>query len=368
MKKMCMIFIWLSFFYNVVVSAPQEGTVQKISFEKQAELFAMKCSKCHTIGSGDRVGPDLKGVVQRREKDWLVRFISRPSDYFDKDPIAKELLEKYNGVRMEDLNLSSDEVEAAIAYIDSMSVIPSSALTAEESPIPNTVPLSHFAVQDAKGPTLFEIVILFIFLALIGPSWRYKRKWLCGFLIGIACLWSYWCFSGKNIYKMPGNQQSYSPVQPIQFSHALHAGTLKISCFYCHYGAKKSPIAGIPAVNICMNCHQVVKKRHDAIQPSEELKKLYAVWESRNLAQEKSIEWIRVHRLPDFVYFDHSTHVHNGISCKECHGEVEKMEQMKQVSNLTMGWCLNCHRHEGRQAPTHWKKATGALDCSACHI
>jgi hypothetical protein len=184
-----------------------------------------------------------------------------------------------------------------------------------------------------------------------------------------------------------GNNQGYAPEQPIAFSHALHAGEMGISCLYCHHGAEKGPVAGIPSVNVCMNCHKVVRKRKGEREPSPEIAKIFAAWRERPRdgedstggvvrtsqdAQDESatgnIQWIRVHRLPDYVHFNHQVHVHDGITCQECHGPVETMQRMRQASSLSMGWCVDCHRHEGRAAPTHWKRSGGELDCSACHL
>ncbi len=132
------------------------------------------------------------------------------------------------------------------------------------------------------------------------------------------------------------NNQGYEPVQPIAYSHAVHAGTSRINCEYCHFGAERGRYAGIPPVSICMNCHEQVLKEN------EEVLKLVAHLENR-----EPIEWVRVHQLPDHVYFDHSAHVvTGGLECQTCHGPVESMGLVRQESPLTMGWCVSCHRTE----------------------
>src|SRR6516162_5891789 len=154
--------------------------------------------------------------------------------------------------------------------------------------------------------------------------------------------------------RFPGNRQGYEPVQPIAYSHRLHAGELKIPCLYCHYGAEKSRNAGIPATSVCMNCHSSIwassavmraesqraaaEKRPARIVPSPELRKLYdAMALDANLNADPSrtprpIQWLRIHRLPDFVYFDHRSHVNKGVGCQICHGPIETMQRVRQAS------------------------------------
>jgi hypothetical protein len=129
------------------------------------------------------------------------------------------------------------------------------------------------------------------------------------------------------------SNQGFAPEQPIPFSHKLHAGTNKIACLYCHAAAEKSRHATIPAVGVCMNCHSVVKTESPWIQ------KIQAAYK-----ENKPIEWIRVHELPDYVYFPHKRHVAMGVSCETCHGDVKTMDRIQQASALTMGWCMECHR------------------------
>ena len=140
---------------------------------------------------------------------------------------------------------------------------------------------------------------------------------------------------GTAIYYFPtATNVGYAPEQPIPFSHKIHAGTNKMDCRYCHVNADRSQHATIPSMNICMNCHTVVRALDSPF--IAKLKKHYD--------EGKPIEWVRVHELPDFVRFDHRPHVWKGISCQTCHGDVANMERMEQMSDLTMGWCLDCHR------------------------
>jgi cytochrome c553 len=135
-----------------------------------------------------------------------------------------------------------------------------------------------------------------------------------------------------------GRSRNYSPIQPVKFSHAVHAGQNGTDCIYCHSSAPYSKTAGIPPINVCMNCHLMV--RNGTRSGVFEISKIISYYENQ-----KPIEWIKVHNLPDHVFFSHAQHVSIGkVSCVECHGDVKKMNVIKQVSDLSMGWCINCHR------------------------
>jgi hypothetical protein len=137
----------------------------------------------------------------------------------------------------------------------------------------------------------------------------------------------------------------YLSTQPIKFSHKIHAGKYEISCLYCHTYANRSPYAGIPSVQRCIGCHKVIGLNRP------EVKKIHEYW-----SKKKSIPWIRIYNIPDFVYFTHRRHVNSGVKCKTCHGEVEKMDIIKRFTSLKMGWCLKCH-----------KKNNVSIDCIVCH-
>ncbi|MCP4583689.1 MAG: cytochrome c3 family protein [candidate division Zixibacteria bacterium] len=126
----------------------------------------------------------------------------------------------------------------------------------------------------------------------------------------------------------------YRPRQPVAYSHKLHAGDLGIDCRYCHLSVETSAVAGLPPTQICMNCHTLVGAKND---------NLFPVRESWELGQ--PIEWVRVHNLPDYAYFDHSIHVNASVGCKSCHGRIDQMAVVTQQEPLSMGWCLDCHRH-----------------------
>ena len=138
----------------------------------------------------------------------------------------------------------------------------------------------------------------------------------------------------------------YRPEQPVPFSHKLHAGELKIHCQYCHAGVEKSAHSPVPTTQTCMNCHTAIKA---------ESPKLQLVRDSYESG--KPIEWIRIHKVPDYAHFNHSRHIRAQIDCKSCHGPIEEMGVVSQFKPLSMGWCLDCHR-----APE--KKIVGARPIS----
>lgn len=151
--------------------------------------------------------------------------------------------------------------------------------------------------------------------------------------------------------------QGYQPVQPIAYSHKIHAGDNQMNCLYCHFAAERGRHAGVPPTELCMNCHSVIKA------DSPEIQKIYAA-----LEKNEPIKWAKVHHLPDHAYFNHSQHVNVGkISCQECHGEVQTMDVVRQEKPLTMGWCLDCHRAKGIAQPNPKVTATGS-NCSSCHF
>ncbi len=196
--------------------------------------------------------------------------------------------------------------------------------------------------------------------------------------------------------RLMANNKGYSPEQPITYSHRLHAGELEINCLYCHYGAERGRHAGIPSSSICMNCHSVVADGFDSIlmekvraetageEPkltvSTELAKLfdYAGWnpdptdESAAVPAAQPIPWQRIHQVPDFVYFDHSVHVAAGQACETCHGPVQSMERMRQETDLSMGWCIDCHRANEATptslAPDNDLHRHVSTDCVTCHL
>jgi hypothetical protein len=191
-----------------------------------------------------------------------------------------------------------------------------------------------------------------------------------------------------------GVQKDYAPVQPINYSHELHAGKYKINCLYCHNGADKGKQASIPSASTCMNCHMHVtaKDKYNG-QVSPEIAKIYNAvgWDAEKRAYDPSktktpIKWVRIHNLPDHAYFNHAQHVKIGkVECQACHGPIETMAVVSQQRSLQMGWCINCHREakvdvanndyyeklhadikiDGKEFIT--VAQNGGLECGKCH-
>jgi hypothetical protein len=171
----------------------------------------------------------------------------------------------------------------------------------------------------------------------------------------------------------------YKPEQPVPYSHALHAGELALDCRYCHANVEVSAVASLPPTQVCMNCHQLVAR------DSEKLAPIRASFETG-----RAMEWVRIHNVPDYAFFDHSIHVRAGVGCSSCHGDVASMEVVEQVEPLSMGWCLDCHRDpephlrpQDQITNTSWRPAADQAefasqqvvdlklrppqDCGACH-
>ena len=187
-----------------------------------------------------------------------------------------------------------------------------------------------------------------------------------------------------------GVYTGYQPAQPINFSHKIHAGKNAINCQYCHSGVEKSKTAGVPSANVCMNCHKFIQE--GPVTGKTEIAKIYAaldydVEKGTYGPNQKPIKWVKVHALPDHVFFSHQQHVKVGQQdCANCHGKIAEMDTVKQVSPLTMGWCIDCHRKtevkmEGNEyyKELHAKlkekykgqaitvAAMGGIECSKCH-
>ncbi|MCA8938519.1 MAG: cytochrome c3 family protein, partial [Planctomycetes bacterium] len=163
-------------------------------------------------------------------------------------------------------------------------------------------------------------------------------------------------FAEEGEIHLPNNHQGYSPEQPVAFSQALHAGTLDLDCLYCHSAADEGRHATLPSVQTCMTCHTEVEGSNDRART--EIAKVRKAYESG-----EAIEWVKVHRYPDLAYFNHSAHVNKDIECQTCHGNVQDMNVMKQHSDLSMGWCVNCHREQNELR----EDIKAPLDCAACH-
>jgi hypothetical protein len=249
--------------------------------------------------------------------------------------------------------------------------------------------LHHLLTQDPpivkpdRSPTRIFAGLTILLLLILTDLWvtRWIRPRLIhGSLFSLIIVFIIVLFSGDVIAL--GLQQGYEPDQPIKFSHKIHAGENGTECLYCHHTAERAKHAGIPSVSLCINCHILI--RESSYSGEFEIKKLIDIWEG-----EQNLEWIRVHQLPDHVYFNHALHYEVGqIDCTECHGAVEENHRIRQEEDLSMGWCLDCHRSrriqfagnkyydqyldlraelETGKIDSVLVKDLGGLDCMHCH-
>lgn len=323
----------------------------------EAEKNFQQCRACHNLEGPKLVGPSLAGITERREQDWLIRFIRNSQEVIQSgDPIAVKVYEENNKIPMPPHNLSDEQIIDILKYIKNGGKIDPQYAVAEtanpEQKAREELALQMAAEQEAADEKLAElerdanrnfgttfiitIIILLVVLIDLFVTKVIKAKFVHSTLILVALF-----IIGEITYKEAaavGRQQYYQPDQPIWFSHKVHAGQNQIDCQYCHSAASNSKSAGIPSVNVCMNCHHLVKE--GKVTGTNEIAKIQKAWDSG-----QPIEWVRIHNLPDHVYFNHSQHVNSGkLDCAECHGAVETMNEVMQVNDLSMGWCLECHR------------------------
>lgn len=371
-------------------------------------LFTNNCAQCHAVTDEVIVGPGLKGVLQRTPgKDWLYRWIRNSQAVVASgDAYANQVYNKFNKIPMSSFpNLTNADIDGILAYIEEASA----PVQAAAAPAGGQAGGAVAAAGASEGPsdlfTFVLVALLVVMLLVLGvlllivtllskavgagtpgaeatPFFERLKTGLSNTVnnstIRSIVIWLFLFVVVKEsldgLYSV-GIQQGYAPKQPIAYSHKLHAGQYKIDCNYCHVGVNKGKNATIPSANICMNCHGVIKKE------SPEIQKIYAAIE-----QDRPIEWVRVHNLPDLAYFNHAQHVNVGnVQCQTCHGEIQTMEVVEQRSSLTMGWCIDCHRNTevntkdnayyDKLVALHRKDSKvplkvaniGGLECSKCH-
>ena len=319
-------FLVLFFFFLFISSA--------ILAQNQPPAEYAVCAACHTIGKGKLIGPDLKGVNDRHDEAWLISFIKSSQKMIKNgDPVAVKLFEENNKIPMPDNNLTDDQIRRILTYIKNYDEAAVAAIQATaqpdktiESALEEESSLKSHTQRFGPGNTqpTFIVFLALFFLALIDLAFTkiIKAKFIHIIIILVAVF-----VVGEIVYveaKALGRQQGYSPDQPVWFSHKVHAGQNKIDCKYCHSTAMESKSAGIPGTNVCMNCHNVVKK--GKITGEVEIAKVLESWNTK-----KPIEWIKVHNLPDHVWFSHAQHVNAGQrQCQECHGKVEEMDRVEE--------------------------------------
>jgi cytochrome c551/c552 len=360
----------------------------------EAEKHFAECKACHTIGGGRLVGPDLKGVTKKYSEAWLIKFIQNSQAMVkagDKD--AVKVFNEYSKIPMPSHSLTDAQVKDILLYIQNGGKLaagtaakPEKKVTAKTVATQTISPAEKFLQEKREGRhnlAVFAVisgVLLLLSLTDLIFTHYLKAKWV-HYVILLSALWIIGEWSWDFATGL-GRQQNYQPDQPIWFSHKVHAGQNQIDCEYCHFTAERSMHAGIPPASVCMNCHSQVKSGKRT--GKKEIAKIYAA-----IKNNKPIQWVKVHNLPDFVYFNHEQHVKVGkLNCTECHGDVAQMDQIAQVKNLSMGWCLDCHRtHKvqftdnkfyGSYKKLHEElrqgkidqvtvKMIGGEDCAKCH-
>lgn len=362
------------------------------------------CNTCHAVTAEKLVGPGLKGVVQRTPgKEWLYKWIKNSTAVIASgDEYANKIYNEYAKVQMASYpDLTNGDIDNILAYIESAGApaVASTPTTVVDPTLPEKgdggISTQYFTII-LVGLLVILLLVLLVLIMIVSVLNKFlaerkdlpvaeremleqktdiKKLLQSGVVKGALGIVAVLLLGkiGLDSVMSIGMAQGYAPKQPIAYSHKLHAGQYKINCAYCHTSVYKAKSASIPSANICMNCHGVIKNN------SPEIKKLYAAIEKN-----QPIEWIRVHNLPDLAYFNHAQHTNvGGVQCVSCHGEIEKMEVVQQVSPLTMGWCIDCHRksdvntkdnkyydkllavHDSKEP---MKVATiGGLECSKCH-
>lgn len=389
---------------------------------KGEAVFKANCTTCHAIDK-QVVGPALgTRITEETDDKWLTKWIQNNQALIAaKDPKALKVYNEFNQQGMTVFgNLTDADVSNILAYVRAEWKKDQAAIKATPTnPTQTDSGPSDLVIWGLIGVIIVAFIVILVLNKVIGSLERLllkgkgllieeeeaekvpvdrmatvkklaKNKKFVFFVIlcgAVACgSWTWVTLWNTNVHT------GYQPEQPIHFPHDLHAGVMKIDCQYCHSGAYKSKNASIPSLNVCMNCHKTVK------QESPEVQKIYAALgydpktQKYDSTKARPMQWVRVHNLPDFVYFNHSQHVKvGGIRCQTCHGPVETMREIRQYSPLTMKWCIQCHKrtevdfsHDGHKGNAYYdnmiqvhdrikrgEKVTeaslGGIECGKCH-
>ena len=395
------------FFFTLNLSAQGDAKNGK-------KLFNSNCAACHKMDK-DLVGPKLGGITEKRENTWLKAWIKDNAAFQKVDADAKEAAAFSPAAMNAFPQFSDQEIDDILEYTKPVAV-EVGATSGVAIPPPPPVKQDNTLMYILGAIMLVMLLMLFNLYRTItelkggekskslseqaNGVWKaFKGNKFLHFLMVIffLLLGAYLVFGW--LFQI-GVDQGYQPIQPIEFSHKIHAGDNKIDCQYCHTSAKHSKTSGIPSANVCMNCHKSISEVTDDTKVGEhgkdildgEIQKLYDAvgWDKDNLkytGETKPIEWVRVHNLPSFVYYNHSQHVTvAGIKCQKCHGPVEEMDEVYQYSPLTMDWCITCHKetevdmtengyykkiHEQLAKKFGVEKVTeaqmGGMECGKCH-
>ena len=394
----------VTFLFSIVLFlATANATIAQDAAEGES-LFKNNCAACHNTSDEVLVGPGLKGITERRPIEWIVNWVHNPQAVIASgDKYANELYNKFNKAAMTPYpNFSEGQIKGIMAYIEAANAAPA-APAAGAAPATSAAPAEGAKSSGGMmevllvGLLVIMVLVLIALLSIVNTLSKLSgtdaassevpllqrfsenaKKLAANSAVKTGIIVLVLLLGGKATIDAAygiGIHQGYAPEQPIKFSHKLHAGQYQINCNYCHTGVYEGKGANVPSANICMNCHNAIKRE------SPEIQKIY-----RALENDEPIQWVRVHNLPDLAYFNHAQHTNvGGLECKSCHGEIEKMEVVEQRSSLTMGWCIDCHRQtdvnakgnayydklveiHNKDSKTPLKvQNIGGLECSKCH-
>ena len=391
------------FLFTISISASAQNT------EEGEKLYKANCTACHHIDN-KLIGPALRGVSDKYSEEWLIKWIKNSAEMIAAgDPDAIAIWEEYNKSPMTAFPyFSDDDVRNILAYIEQ---------APEKQAVVATTSVDGGAliVEDQTSDYLILTIAIVLLLAIAG-LWKIKNtlKEVAGeesedlfssiitlvnaflarkslVILTVFIILGFGVNSAWNLMLGVGVTKGYAPEQPIAYSHKLHSGINGIDCNYCHHSARHGKSAAIPSANVCMNCHTYI---NEGPSGKAEIQKIYdAVGFDPEKGQyidgyeQKPIKWVRIHNLPDHAYFNHSQHVvAGGLECQDCHGAIEEMEVVEQHAELTMGWCIDCHRQtevkvadndyyeemhakfkENHPGETFNVEAIGGLECGKCH-
>lgn len=346
----------------------------QVSAQDGKALFKNNCASCHNP-TKDGTGPKLAGVINdeyyQSDMNRLYDWVHNPPKYM-KEPRYAAMKAKFGSEMTPFPQLKNEEIDAIFAYVEQV---------ANAVPEPTTNPAGEPATDSNQNAVIFGVISLILaIIALIllqvnsnlkkmsddaegiqrpEPVAFYRNKvYIAMLAILLFIVGGY--FTAKGMIGMQ-RQTNYEPEQPIFYSHKVHAGLNQINCLYCHGNAWESRHATVPSVNVCMNCHKTINeytgpqlydRNGKEVNGTAEIAKLYkyAGFDPNNAnawdaSKATPIPWVKIHNLPDHVYFSHAQHVRAGnVQCQTCHGDITKMDEVYQAAELSMGWCVNCHR------------------------
>ena len=412
-------------FSKIFFSLALTLTISLTAFSQDAakgkEIFNANCAACHKLDA-KATGPALRNVAAKYDKEWLYKWIKNSGELIKSgDAQAVKVFEENNKVAMTAFpQLSNEDIDNILAYTSEPApVVETPAPGPDATTATNESGISNNIILGALSLVMLMLVVMLILVnnmltkiagakgieivkknrSLMGLFNAYAKNQFLVLVSAILFLLVSAYFAYGYLMQI-GVDQDYEPVQPIHYSHRIHAGDNGIDCKYCHSSARVSKHAGIPSLNVCMNCHKNISEVAETTATEEHSKAFYDAqiaklydavgWDKsaqKYTGKTKPVKWVRIHNLPDHVYFNHSQHVTvAGVECQTCHGPVEEYELQKQFAPLTMGWCINCHRETNVKVEdnAYYKKIheelskkygvsqltaaqMGGLECGKCH-